>query len=168
MTLLWETNKTHIHIAPQKLTVVAESNDSTPHGATAVSLCGVSLLTASSVMHLVTSTRAATCALKNLSPRNSDGDDRAASPGWGEPAPSKPLIWRLGAQTTDHFCDPLSNRDISNGRSRRYLLEHVSALAQIAKPRTGITSYREGLSLHLINNLKDVLLKRKTSLKAKL
>ena len=44
MTTLWETNKTHIHIAPQKLTVVAESKDSTSHGVTAVSLCGVSLL----------------------------------------------------------------------------------------------------------------------------
>ena len=98
-----------------------------------------------------------------LSPRNSDGDDRAASPGWGEPAPSKPLIWRLGAQTTDHFCDPLLNRDISNGQLRRYLLEHVSALAQIAKPRTGITSYREGLSLHLNNKLKEVSLKYKPS-----
>ena len=87
------------------------------------------------------------CGAFYLSRRNSDGDDRAASPGWGEPAPSKPLNWRLGAQTTDHFCDPLLNRDISNGQLRRYLLEHVSALAQIANPRTGITSYREGLSL---------------------
>ena len=119
----WTTNETQTHITLQKQVVVK------PFGAaiatTAACICGVSL----------------------LSPRNSDGDDRAASPGWGEPAPSKPLNWRLGAHTTDHVCDPLSNRDISNGRSRRYLLEHVSALAQIAKPRTGSPSYREGLSL---------------------
>ena len=141
MTELWVQTKrnTHSHIAPSTLVDRGKRSSFVPNAATRIE--GASL----------------------LSRRNSDGDDRAASPGWGEPAPSKPLIWRLGAQTTDHFCDPLLNRDISNGQSRRYLLEHVSALAQIAKPRTGITSYREGLSLHLINKLKEVSLKCKPS-----
>ena len=120
MTLLWTPEHTKPHITLQTQVVVVPERVSMTTAAACI--CGVSL----------------------LSRRNSGGDDRAASPGWGEPAPSKPLIWRLGAHTTDHVCDPLSNRDISNGRSWRYLLEHVSALAQIAKPRTGITSYREG------------------------
>lgn len=38
-----------------------------------------------------------------LSPRNSDGDDRAASPGWGEAAPSKPLIGDLGYKRLTTF-----------------------------------------------------------------
>jgi len=75
-------NETHIHIAPQKLTVVAGAMPLV-HGATAVSICGVSY----------------------LSRRNSGGDDRAASPGWGGTAPSKSLIGRhwLETETTDHI-----------------------------------------------------------------
>ena len=124
MTLLWETNKTHIHIAPQKLTVVAESNDSTPHGATAVSLCGVSL----------------------LSPRNSDGDDRAASPGWGGTAPSKSLIGRhwLGIETT---ANTLATR--SRIGHKQWTITAAShgawqRLSPESETRTGIT--REGLN----------------------
>ena len=124
MTLLWETNKTHIHIAPQKLTVVAESNDSTPHGATAVSLCGVSL----------------------LSRRNSGGDDRAASPGWGGTAPSKSLIGRhwLGIETT-------ANTSATRSRigHKQWTITAAShgawqRLSPESETRTGIT--REGLN----------------------
>ena len=45
------------------------------------------------------------CGVSLLSPRNSDGDDRAASPGWGAPVPSKSLIGRhwLETETTDHI-----------------------------------------------------------------
>ena len=116
----WTINETQTHITLQTQVVVKPS--------------GVSMATAAACI----------CGVSLLSPRNSDGDDRAASPGWGVPAPSKPLNWRLGAHTTDHFCDPLLNRDISNGQLRRYLLEHVSALAQIANPRTGIASIARG------------------------
>jgi len=45
------------------------------------------------ISHLTCRLSSARCV---LSPRNSDGDDRAASPGWGEAAPSKPLIGDLG------------------------------------------------------------------------
>ena len=67
--------------------------------------------------------------------RNSNGDDRAASPGWGGTAPSKSLIGlhRLETETTAHI-DTRSRIGISNGQSRRYLTEHGSASVQIAKP----------------------------------
>ena len=126
MTLLWETNKTHIHIAPQKLTVVAESNDSTPHGATAVSLCGVSL----------------------LSPRNSDGDDRAASPGWGGTAPSKSLNGRhwLGIETIANTSATRSRIGHKQWTITAASLGAWQRLSPDSETRTGMTSYREGLN----------------------
>ena len=82
-----------------------------------------------------------------LSPRNSDGDDRAASPGWGAPVPSKSLIGlhRLGIETTDHI-DTRSR----NGNKQRAItaVSHGACqrLSPDSEPRNWLDSYREGLN----------------------
>ena len=75
----WTINETQTHITLQKQVVVKPLGVSM--ATTAACICGVSL----------------------LSRRNSDGDDRAASPGWGAPAPSKPLIGDLGHKRLTTF-----------------------------------------------------------------
>ena len=82
-----------------------------------------------------------------LSPRNSDGDDRAASPGWGAPVPSKSLIGRhwLETETTDHI-DTRSR----NGNKQRAItavpLGACQRLSPDSEPRNWLDPYREGLN----------------------
>jgi len=83
-----------------------------------------------------------------LSPRNSDGDDRAASPGWGGTAPSKSLIGRhwLGIETT---ANTLATR--SRIGHKQWTITAAShgarqRLSPESETRTGRTFMREGLN----------------------
>ena len=104
----------------------------------AVCSCGAFYLTASSVFPRV---GAATSTLKR--PRNSDGEDRVASPGWGGTAPSKSLtgLHGLGIETTDHI-DTRSRI----GHKQRAITAVTHGACQRLSPdsetRTGITHAR--------------------------
>ena len=119
----WLTNETQTHITLQKQVVVKPFGDAMT--TTAACICGVSL----------------------LSPRNSDGDDRAASPGWGGTAPSKSLIGRhwLETETTDHI-DTRSR----NGNKQRAItaVTHGACqrLSPDSEPRNWLDHVREGLN----------------------
>ena len=65
-----------------------------------------------------------------LSPRNSEGDDRAASPGWGAPVPSKSLIGRhwLGIETTDH----LDTRSRNGNKQRASMAVSLGACQRLS------------------------------------
>ncbi len=83
------------------------------------------------------------CGAFYLSPRNSDGDDRAASPGWGGTAPAKSLIGRhwLETETTDHI-DTRSR--IGNKQRAITAVTHGACqrLSPDSEPRTGQTLSR--------------------------
>ena len=115
----WLTNKTLTHIALQKQVVVKPFGDAMT--TTAACICGVSL----------------------LSPRNSDGDNRAASPGWGGTAPSKSLIGRhwLETETTDHI-DTRSRIGNKQRAITAVTLGACQRLSPDSEPRTGHTLSR--------------------------
>ena len=87
------------------------------------------------------------CGAFYLSPRNSDGDDRAASPGWGGTAPSKSLtgLHGLGIETTDH----IDTRSRIGHKQRAITAVTHGACQRLSldsETRTGMASYREGLN----------------------
>jgi len=124
MTTSWLTNETQTHITLQKQVVVK------PFGAamttTAACICGVSL----------------------LSRRNSGGDDRAASPGWGGTAPSKSLIGRhwLETETTANTLATRSRIGHKQWTSTAASHGAWQRLSPESETRTGTTSYSEGFN----------------------
>jgi len=119
---LWQTCKAHTHITSQPQVVVVPLGEAI--AAAAACICGVSL----------------------LSPRNSDGDDRAASPGWGVPAPSKPLIGDLGHKRLTTFA---TRSRIGNKQRAITAVPHGACqrLSPESETPNWNTPYREGLSL---------------------
>jgi len=92
-----------------------------------------------------------TCRLSSarfvLSPRNSDGDDRAASPGWGAPVPSKSLNGRHGLEieTTDHF----ETRSRNGNKQRTITAVSLGACQRLSpdsEPRNWPRPYVEGFN----------------------
>ncbi len=89
-----------------------------------------------------------------LSPRNSDGDDRAASPGWGGTAPSKSLIGRHWLET-ETTANTLATRSRIGHKQQAITAVSLGAWQRLSldsETRTGIDSYREGLN-HLFNGV---------------
>lgn len=83
-----------------------------------------------------------------LSPRNSDGDDRAASPGWGGTAPSKSLIGRHWLET-ETTANTLATRSRIGHKQRAITAASLGAwqrLSPDSETRTEMTSYRVGLN----------------------
>ena len=120
----WTINETQTHITLQKQVVVKPLGVSM--ATTAACICGVSL----------------------LSPRNSDGDDRAASPGWGGTAPSKSLIGRHWLET-ETTANTLATR--SRIGHKQWTITAAShgawqRLSPESETRTGMTFMREGLN----------------------
>ena len=86
------------------------------------------------------------CGAFYLSPRNSDGDDRAASPGWGVPAPSKPLIGDLGHKRLTTF----ATRSRIGNKQRAITAVPLGACQRLSpdsETPNWNNPYREGLSL---------------------
>ncbi len=124
MTKSWHINKTLNHITLQKQVVVKPFGDAMT--TTAACLCGVSL----------------------LSPHNSDGDDRAASPGWGGTAPSKSLNGRHWLET-ETTANTLATRSRIGHKQQAITAASHGARQRLSldsETRTGMTSYREGLN----------------------
>lgn len=83
-----------------------------------------------------------------LSPRNSDGDDRAASPGWGGTAPSKSLIGRHWLET-ETTANTLATRSRIGHKQQAITAASHGAWQRLSldsETRTGIDSCREGLN----------------------
>ena len=88
------------------------------------------------------------CGVSLLSPRNSDGDDRAASPGWGAPVPSKSLTGRHWLET-ETTANTLATRSRIGNKQRTITAVSLGAwqrLSPDSETRTEIDSYRVGLN----------------------
>jgi len=84
-----------------------------------------------------------------LSPRNSECDDRAASPGWGGTAPSKSLIGRHWLET-ETTANTLATRSRIGHKQRTITAASLGAwqrLSPDSETRTGRALVCEGLSL---------------------
>jgi hypothetical protein len=136
--MVWKINRKHTkpYIALPELVVADNRKVSDTHTTAAASSGGAKHLT---------------CRLSSarfvLSPRNSDGDNRAASPGWGGTAPSKSLIGlhRLETETT---ANTLATRSRIGHKQRTITAVSLGAwqrLSPDSETRTEIDSYRVGL-----------------------